>query len=177
MQSSSLMALLLALAMTLMGNTQSQAGEPRPRHHTDQGFQNPWRLPNHDDAPASVTLPFFLRQVGASIVGNRGIAPKRIAPDHRLIEQVAAEGDYSITWVGHSTFLVQMAGVRFLTDPTWSNTASPLPIGPRRFVAPGLDLESIGRIDFVVISHNHYDHLDLSTLKTLAGRAGRTLPW
>ncbi|MGB1191255.1 MAG: MBL fold metallo-hydrolase, partial [Pseudomonadales bacterium] len=66
--------------------------------------------------------------------------------------------------------------MNFLTDPIWSNTPSPVPlVGPRRWVAPGLDITSLPPIDFVVISHNHYDHLDLPTLKDLAGLRKETV--
>ncbi len=71
----------------------------------------------------------------------------------------------TVTWIGHATLLVQMDHVSFLTDPIGSDTASPLPfLGPRRFARPGLDLAALPDIDFVLISHNHYDHLDLATL-------------
>jgi N-acyl-phosphatidylethanolamine-hydrolysing phospholipase D len=61
--------------------------------------------------------------------------------------------------------------VSFLTDPIWSDTVSPLGFGgPRRFVPPGLALDDLPPIDFVLISHNHYDHLDLPTLTALAAR-------
>jgi N-acyl-phosphatidylethanolamine-hydrolysing phospholipase D len=70
--------------------------------------------------------------------------------------------------VGHSTLLVQIDGINFLTDPMWSKTASPVPpIGPRRLVKLGLAIEDLPPIDFVVISHNHYDHMDVPTLKKL----------
>src|SRR5690606_19852817 len=77
----------------------------------------------------------------------------------------------TVTWIGHATLLVQMDHVTFLTDPIWSDTASPVSFaGPRRFVPPGLALDALPRIDFVVVSHNHYDHLDLPTLTALAAR-------
>jgi N-acyl-phosphatidylethanolamine-hydrolysing phospholipase D len=69
-----------------------------------------------------------------------------------------------------------MEHVTFLTDPTWSNRPSPLPlIGPGRFVEPGLRLDDLPPIDFVVISHNHYDHLDLPTLQALSKRNPETV--
>jgi N-acyl-phosphatidylethanolamine-hydrolysing phospholipase D len=80
----------------------------------------------------------------------------------------------TVTWIGHATVLVQMDHVSFLTDPTWSRTASPLTLlGPRRFAPPGLGLDALPPIDFVLVSHNHYDHLDLGTLRRLAA-GGRT---
>jgi N-acyl-phosphatidylethanolamine-hydrolysing phospholipase D len=75
----------------------------------------------------------------------------------------------SITWVGHATVLVQMNGVNVLTDPQWGERASPVSWGgPRRLSAPGLAFEDLPRIDVVLISHDHYDHLDLNTVKRLA---------
>jgi N-acyl-phosphatidylethanolamine-hydrolysing phospholipase D len=69
-----------------------------------------------------------------------------------------------------------MDHVTFLTDPIWSEKPSPISfLGPRRFVPPGLALEDLPPIDFVVVSHNHYDHLDLPTLRALAERDPETL--
>lgn len=72
------------------------------------------------------------------------------------------------TWVGHATALVQSDGLNILTDPIWSDVAGPLGlIGPRRVAAPGIAFDKLPKIDLVLISHNHYDHLDLPTLKRL----------
>jgi N-acyl-phosphatidylethanolamine-hydrolysing phospholipase D len=83
----------------------------------------------------------------------------------------AAQGALSATWVGHSTALVQLGGLNVLTDPMWSERASPLPwIGPRRWVPPGVALEALPPIDLVLLSHDHYDHLDARTVRALAGQ-------
>lgn len=75
------------------------------------------------------------------------------------------------TWVGHATVLVQTEGLNILTDPTWSDFASPLPpFGPRRVRAPGIRFDDLPPIDVVLVSHNHYDHLDLPTLRQLWAR-------
>lgn len=77
-------------------------------------------------------------------------------------------GEMRVTWIGHSTVLVQVQGLNILTDPIWSERASPLSFaGPRRVRAPGVRFEHLPRIDLVLISHNHYDHLDLPTLRRL----------
>ena len=76
-----------------------------------------------------------------------------------------------VTLVNHSTVLLQEGGSNILTDPIWSERASPLSwIGPRRRRKPGVRIEDLPRIDAVLISHNHYDHLDLPTLLQLATR-------
>src|SRR5438309_5604537 len=79
------------------------------------------------------------------------------------------------TLVNHSTVLLQQQGSNILTDPIWSERASPLSwIGPRRRRKPGVSWEDLPRIDAVLISHNHYDHLDLPTLRRLAARGDST---
>jgi L-ascorbate metabolism protein UlaG (beta-lactamase superfamily) len=78
------------------------------------------------------------------------------------------DGEMVVTWVGHSTVLVQTAGLNILTDPIWSDRASPFSFtGPRRVRQPGVHFEDLPRIDLVLVSHNHYDHLDLPTLRRL----------
>ncbi|UZK68725.1 MBL fold metallo-hydrolase [Sphingomonas sp. S1-29] len=71
------------------------------------------------------------------------------------------------TWVGHATVLVQTQGLNILTDPVWSDTAGPLGFGPRRVTAPGIAFDDLPKIDLVLVSHNHYDHLDQATLERL----------
>ena len=79
------------------------------------------------------------------------------------------------TLVNHSTVLLQQAGSNILTDPIWSERASPVRwAGPRRRRKPGVSWEDLPPIDAVLISHNHYDHLDLPTLRRLAARGGST---
>ena len=74
-----------------------------------------------------------------------------------------------VTFVNHATVLIQTDGLNLLTDPIWSERASPSRfIGPRRVRPPGIRFEDLPPIDVVVVSHNHYDHLDLPTLKRLA---------
>lgn len=83
----------------------------------------------------------------------------------------APEDQLTLTWVGHSTFLIQIGGVNVLTDPIWSERASPFPgVGPRRVVPPGIRFEHLPPIDIVLQSHDHYDHLDDLTVCRLEAR-------
>jgi N-acyl-phosphatidylethanolamine-hydrolysing phospholipase D len=85
----------------------------------------------------------------------------------------AAADVLTLTWFGHSSTLLQVGGLNVLTDPVWSMRASPVSFaGPRRWVAPPLSLERLPSVDVVLISHNHYDHLDLPTVRRLAARFG-----
>lgn len=136
--------------------------------YRDGVFRNPAGAPGHGMPPASVTVPFFLRRIASSLSFSDAPAPDVIANDGAFLRENSLGSVPTITWVGHSTFLVQMGHVTFLTDPTWSRTASPIAVGPRRYVKPGLRFEDLPRIDFAVVSHNHYDHMDLETLAMLA---------
>tara|TARA_R110002110_G_scaffold141601_5_gene329541 strand:+ start:3052 stop:4143 length:1092 start_codon:yes stop_codon:yes gene_type:complete len=76
-----------------------------------------------------------------------------------------------VTYVNHATVLIQVAGLNILTDPIYSERASPFSFaGPKRIRAPGVKLEDLPPIDVILISHNHYDHLDTETLKNLASQ-------
>jgi L-ascorbate metabolism protein UlaG (beta-lactamase superfamily) len=89
-------------------------------------------------------------------------SPPGVAPQPRV-------ADLRVTHVNHSTVLIQMDGVNLLTDPVWSERVSPVSwAGPRRHRAPGLRFEDLPPIGFVLLSHNHYDHLDVPTLRRLA---------
>ncbi len=85
--------------------------------------------------------------------------------------------DFSVTWIGHSTLLIQMNGMNILTDPIFSDRCSPVQfVGPKRVVAPGISLDSLPPIDLVVISHDHYDHLDKNTIKALGNKTFYVVP-
>ncbi|MEH3105305.1 MAG: MBL fold metallo-hydrolase [Sphingomonas phyllosphaerae] len=80
-----------------------------------------------------------------------------------------------VTWVGHATVLIQTQGLNILTDPVWGERAGPLSLGPRRVAAPGIRFADLPRIDLVLVSHNHYDHLEKATLKRLWQRDRPTI--
>ncbi len=96
-------------------------------------------------------------------------------PDHVAIDPrqppPRVEGEAMVaTWVGHASVLVQTQGINILTDPVWSDRAGPLGIGPARVAPPGIAFDRLPRIDVVLVSHDHYDHMDLATLKRLWAR-------
>ncbi|RMF65566.1 MAG: MBL fold metallo-hydrolase [Calditrichaeota bacterium] len=93
--------------------------------------------------------------------------PQQVQPDFARIRNPDA-ARVQVTWVGHSTFLLQAAGVNILTDPIFSRRCSPVSFaGPQRLTAPGLEFAALPRIHAVLISHNHYDHLDARTVSRL----------
>ncbi|MEZ5596795.1 MAG: MBL fold metallo-hydrolase [Pseudomonadales bacterium] len=86
-------------------------------------------------------------------------------------EQIRAAGNPSVTWLGHAAFIVRLGGRVVITDPFLGEVAGPHGIGPRRFVPPALRAHELPRADVIVISHNHYDHLDLHALAAYPWRA------
>lgn len=97
-------------------------------------------------------------------------------PDQPLPVVKRSAGDFSarlenglrVTWLGHSTVLIEMDGYRVLTDPVWSERVSPVSFaGPKRFFPPPLPLTDLPDIDAVILSHDHFDHLDEATIKAL----------
>jgi N-acyl-phosphatidylethanolamine-hydrolysing phospholipase D len=166
---SATLGLLLALFLATPAAAQepdAAALSPAPRD-AEGRFLNTIGAISHADA--SVRLPFFLRRMAGQLRTRPG-APSSLPNDGAFLRENALHSKPTVTWVGHATLLVQMDHVTFLTDPIWSDTPSPIDFGPRRFVDPGVALDALPPIDFVLISHNHYDHLDLPTLTALAAR-------
>jgi L-ascorbate metabolism protein UlaG (beta-lactamase superfamily) len=143
-------------------------GDPTPGappHHRTRGFVN--LNPAYERPGAWTRTKFFVRRVLASTLSPRSFSLPAVANDGRALR--ANRGEPTVTWIGHATLLVQLDGVNVLTDPQWSDRASPLSFaGPRRLVPPGLAFDDLPPIHLVLISHDHYDHLNVATVKRLA---------
>jgi N-acyl-phosphatidylethanolamine-hydrolysing phospholipase D len=142
-------------------------------HQQDGGFHNPWGAGSNGQENR---LGSFLKWVLIDRPRNRtGRSPDRQAFAGRFpltapsfARPRATPSALTITWVGHSSFLLQIGGCNLLTDPVWGDRASPVPwAGPRRWLPPGIDFDTLPPIDAVLISHNHYDHLDDATVRRL----------
>ncbi|HEY5020903.1 MAG TPA: MBL fold metallo-hydrolase, partial [Gemmatimonadaceae bacterium] len=141
-----------------------------PAHHRPGGgFRNPWPF---------AQMHGFLDFLKWSLI-ERPRNLRRPDPDPRVFVRVApaytvprgAPDLLTITWIGHTSFLIQIGGLNVLTDPVWSDRASPVQFaGPRRWVPPAVDFDRLPPIDAVILSHDHYDHLDSSTVSRLAER-------
>jgi N-acyl-phosphatidylethanolamine-hydrolysing phospholipase D len=162
--------LALGISIALCACAAPHALTMRPHHLSDGTFRNPhskedpgfgrvvmWQLGGYDESAALEPVP-------------AGFAYPN---PHEPVDPVQPR----VTWVNHSTFLVEVAGVRFLTDPIWSERASPVPwAGPKRRHAPGIPLDAVGTVDFVVVSHDHYDHLDAATVRHFADQVEWFVP-
>ncbi len=148
--------------------------DPSRPHHRPEGFQNNYQ----DFVPKSLADVLRWKWNAA----RNGLPPRphaptpQVAPDLAFLRANAVAGAAmapAVTWVGHACALVQMGGLTVLTDPMFSERASPLPfMGPKRHVPPGVPLRDLPHVDLVLVSHNHYDHLDGPSVDHLAAQAG-----
>ena len=156
-------ALAVALSWRALGHSASGERRQRMEHSTQwqQGaFENPEPLQNH-------ALEMFTGALHASdhVSPDGPVATASVDP---ALYQTPPESGLRVTWLGHSTTLIELDGVRVLTDPVFSDRVSPLPwVGPRRWYAPLLTVEQLPPLDAVVISHDHYDHLDMPSIEAL----------
>jgi N-acyl-phosphatidylethanolamine-hydrolysing phospholipase D len=137
-----------------------------PAHHTDDGFKN-----LHIEEPGKSFFDFLKMR----FFSDEPWADHFALADQVPVQQVDLAGinqpslTPQVTWLGHSSFLIQYKGKTILTDPIFSDRASPVSFsGPKRYVKHPMDYQQLPQIDVVVISHNHYDHLDSETIQQLA---------
>jgi L-ascorbate metabolism protein UlaG (beta-lactamase superfamily) len=161
-------AALLALAVVFLAGGCIGVGRPKPgapAHHRERGFAN--LNPGYERPGFWTRWSFFVSRVWVSTFAPRRASFALAGNDMNALH--ANPGEPTVTWVGHSTLLVQLDGVNLLTDPQWSERASPVGFaGPKRLVAPGIAFEALPPIHVVVISHDHFDHLDRPTVERLA---------
>ncbi len=144
----------------------------RPRHHRDRGFQNS----DAEFQPKSLAQVLRWRWDAARL----GLPPRPQAPIPTqpaelgfLHANAGPDQQPAVTWIGHATVLAQLGGLQLLTDPIFSERASPFSFaGPRREQPPAVALHELPRIDAVLVSHNHYDHLDLPSCRALGRQPG-----
>jgi N-acyl-phosphatidylethanolamine-hydrolysing phospholipase D len=133
-------------------------------------FRNPPGSPTQTAGPSDF-VPFFLRRVADR---PPAVPEGHVVPAGDARAMLAAAGLESLTWLGHACFLVRTGGFAILTDPFLSDYASPVSgLGPKRYVPPGLAIEDLPPIDAVVISHNHYDHLDDRSVREISLKVKR----
>jgi L-ascorbate metabolism protein UlaG (beta-lactamase superfamily) len=164
--------LSFAVCLVLIGSCSSITGPKNvdynasKAHHTPEGFKNRYI----DRADGGDFLKWQWERFSQGLPKPPEAPILGIAPDLKYIQ--SKHPDVAVTWVGHATVLLQVDGLNVLTDPHWGNRSSPVSfVGPRRHQAPGIAFESLPPIDAVVISHNHFDHLDLGTVRKLMAQA------
>ena len=135
------------------------------------------RFYNHKKDSIGIRLSKSARclagKITRKIAGKKYICAVNINPENWLAPANVAQSSAKpvITWVGHSTFLIQIGGVNIVTDPVFFNISL---FGPR-FLKAGISIEDLPKIDFVIVSHNHLDHMDLRSLKIISAKHNSTV--
>lgn len=167
-------ASFLCLPLLACGGLTAEKTAAQPSHHRNGGYQN-----NYIEFQ-SKGLGTLLGWKWAAIRDGLPPAPRaptpEVTPNLAFIQANAGAGaamQPAVTWIGHATTLVQMGGLNIITDPIFSQRASPLTwMGPKRMHPPGLVPSQLPHIDVVLVSHNHYDHCDKGSLLALNAQFG-----
>jgi len=154
-----------------------QKSQDRPWHHLSDGrFRNPKGSPKKS-LPLRVALPYFAQMFGRSF-NKVNVPTSHVVDREQAVRDVRkhmnAAGDF-ITWLGHASFLCRIAGKIILTDPYLPSYGGPAGFGPRRYVRSGIAIRDLPPIDVLVVSHNHYDHLDERALAQLPDKNHTTV--
>lgn len=146
---------------------------PAPAHHVEDGtFRNAPGSPERDYSFGTM-VSFLWDRLFDNQVHEPGPEIQIASADASQALSVASNP--SITWLGHASFLIRLNGKTVLTDPYLGEVAGPAGFGPKRFAPPPMAAEDLPPIDILVLSHNHYDHLDLDTVEKLAGKDSMTV--
>ena len=144
-------------------NCISLAMAEKPYHHLPDGtFRNPEGSPvrSKDVKFSYKTFTKEKKKIDITV-------PKDHVIDKKIVKENLEkfkDDDY-IAWIGHATFLIKLGETTIITDPVFSKNAGPLIFGPKRYVKPALDLKEIPKTDVFLLTHNHYDHQDMSTIR------------
>jgi len=151
------------LIIILIYNSLSFAMEKKPYHHLPDGtFRNPEGSHKRDN-----NFKWSFR-----VFNEKKKNLDMTVPQEHVVEKTKVLSDLErfkdddyIGWIGHATFLIKLGNTTIITDPVFSKNAGPLIFGPKRFTEPALNLNEIPKTDLFLLTHNHYDHQDMSTIR------------
>ena len=157
---------ILLMALTLNSCSTSKAQTLNsPAHHTTTGFRNLYI----DDPEKTIFHYLAMKLFGDTKWADHFTRAEEVPIVNLNVKSIQSFSDnLKISWLGHSTFLLQWKDINILTDPIFSNRASPLSFaGPLRYIPHVIDYKDLPPIDYVIVSHNHYDHLDTTAVHLL----------
>ena len=140
-----------------------QAMEKKPYHHLPDGtFRNPEGSPKRDPN-AKWSYKIFIAEKKKI---KTEFPEDHVVPREQVLKnlELNIHNDY-IAWIGHATFLIKLGDTTIITDPLFSKNTGPLIFGPKRYVGPAIELKDVPKTDLLLLTHNHYDHLDASAIR------------
>ena len=161
------------LTIFFLYNTSTITMEKKPYHHLPDGtFRNPEGSPVR-----SKDVKFSYRQFSKEKKKIDLTIPEDLVVDRETVlsDLRKYENEDYIAWIGHATFLIKLGKTTIITDPVFSKNAGPLIFGPDRFTDPALSLDEIPKTDLFLLTHNHYDHLDKSTIRKFPFKDAKVL--
>ena len=153
--------ILFFLILLLINSANSM--EKKPYHHNSDGtFRNPKGSPERDSNIKWSYKVFNTerKKIKMDFPSNHVVPREKVLKDL----EVNKNEDY-IAWIGHATFIIKLGNTTIITDPVFSKNTGPLIFGPKRYVDPAIMLNEIPPIDLFLLTHNHYDHQDMSTIR------------
>ena len=146
----------------------------KPYHHLSDGtFRNPKGSPvviSRSGKFSYRTFSKLRKNISLNFPKEHVVKKEKVKSDLEKFKY----GDY-IAWVGHATYLIKLGNTTIITDPVFSKNAGPLIFGPKRFTKPALDLNEIPKTDLFLLTHNHYDHQDMSTIRNFPYKDAKVL--
>ncbi|MBD1156882.1 MBL fold metallo-hydrolase [Pelagibacterales bacterium SAG-MED20] len=161
------------LIAVFLYNSLTIAMEKKPYHHLPDGtFRNPEGSPVRSK---DVNFSYRLfskekKKIDLTVPAGHVVDKKKVLSDLKKYENE----DY-IAWIGHATFLIKLGNTSIITDPVFSKNAGPLIFGPDRFTEPALNLNEIPKTDLFLLTHNHYDHQDMGTIRRFPFKDAKVL--
>ena len=147
--------------------------EKKPYHHLSDGtFRNPEGSPTRSDKVKFSYTQFIKekKKIDMTVPKEHVVDKDKVKTDLEKFNN----DDY-IAWIGHATFLIKLGDTTIITDPVFSKNAGPLIFGPDRFTEPALKLNEIPKTDVFLLTHNHYDHQDMSTIRKFPYKDSKVL--
>ncbi|MDC0477286.1 MBL fold metallo-hydrolase [Pelagibacteraceae bacterium] len=163
--------ILFSISVFFVTNLYSM--EKKPYHHLPDGtFRNPEGSPKRDS-----NVKWSYKIFNAERKKIKIDFPKdHIVPRDKVIKDLHQnkDSDY-IVWIGHATFLIKLGNTTIITDPLFSKNTGPLTFGPKRYVDPAIKLDEVPKTDLLLLTHNHYDHLDASAIRNFPHKNTKVL--
>ena len=164
---------IILIVLIINYNSFVIAMENKPYHHLPNGsFRNPEGSPERSENIKWSYRVFNKekKKLNIEYPSDHIINSEEVLNNLELYKNE----DY-VAWIGHATFLIKLGNTTIITDPLFSKNAGPLIFGPKRYVDPAIKLNEIPKIDLFLLTHNHYDHLDYSTIRSFPYKESRVL--